>query len=82
MPRDDGIGLHNAHNGAPRGPQAREPNPEASVSRAELGSFHGVFEHAERLTERKIVGREAGREPTYDPKNENPPEKTGRLGRG
>jgi hypothetical protein len=60
MPSSHGVGFDDAQNRAPIGPEAREPDPEASVSGPQLGSFHRVFEHAELLPEGEILGGQGG----------------------
>ena len=58
VPLDDGVRLDDAQHRAPVRPEAREPDPEASVSGAQFGSFDRLFKHAELLSERKIFGRQ------------------------
>ena len=60
MPLDNGVGLDEAQHSAPVRPQARELDPEDSVSRAELGSFARMFKHAELLAQGEVLGCEGG----------------------
>jgi hypothetical protein len=51
VPSDDGLGFHNAHGGAPIGPNSGEPDPNESVARSQ--SQATVLVHA--LQQKKLM---------------------------
>jgi hypothetical protein len=62
VPSDHGVGLHDDQGGAPILPTLGEEDPEQSVRRSELRTFHRSRQHGRLLTEREVRRRADQRE--------------------